>query len=54
MQFSLSWFHRRSSNLSIYSEHTQFALKLVLFLKVAYYIYSFRMKTIGFFRSKHF
>ena len=52
MQYSLSWFHRRSANLSIYSENTRFALKLVLFLKVAYY--SFRMKAIDFFRSKHF
>lgn len=52
MQYSLSWFHRRSSNLSIYSENTRFAFKLVLFLKVAYH--SLRVKIIDFFRSKHF
>ena len=52
MQYSLSWFHRQPSNLSIYSENTRFVLKLIFFLKVA--CYSFRMKTVEFFKSKHF
>ena len=45
MQYSLSWFHRRSSNLS--GETTRFAFRLVAY-------HSFRMKTVESFKSKHF
>ena len=41
----LTWFHRRSSKLS--SETTRFAFGLVAY-------YSFRMKTVESFKSKHF
>lgn len=45
MQYSLSWFHRWSSNLSC--KTTRFAFRLVAY-------YSFRMKTVESFKSKHF